>query len=175
MSGSLRDVGRDEEYTAFVTGRWVRLVRAASLMGCDLHEAEDIVQATLVKCYVSWSKVRRADDPDAYVYRILVNTLRSARRSRSSQERPIGPDDRPAAPDSYAAFDLAASVDRALATLSLEARQVVVLRFLADLSERQTADVLGIPAGTVKSRLSRALAQLAADRTLADLPGWSTS
>ncbi len=53
-------------------------------MGCDANEAEDWAQTTLVTCYVSWSKVSKTDDQDAYVYRILANTLRSARQRRSS-------------------------------------------------------------------------------------------
>jgi len=48
-----------------------------------------------------------------------------------------------------------------------------VLRYFADLSERQTAEVLGVPTGTVKSRLSRAIAAMADDPDLADVPGWS--
>lgn len=167
---------RDEEYTAFVTGRWARLVRTGTLMGCGTHEAEDLAQAALVKCYIYWSKVRAADDQDAYVYRILVNTFRSARRRASRHETPLGPWFEGESPrDEFSQVDIAASVDRALSALSMDARKVVVLRYFADLSERQTAEVLQIPTGTVKSRLSRALAQLAADRNLIDVPGWSTS
>lgn len=57
--------------------------------------------------------------------------------------------------------------------LSKQQRRVVVLRYFADLSERQTAEVLGVPTGTVKSRLSRAIAAMADDPDLADVPGWS--
>ncbi len=62
-----------------------------------------------------------------------------------------------------------------LARLGPESRAVVVLRYYADLTERQTADVLGIALGTVKSRMSRALAQLATDPHLSDLPGGTPS
>ncbi len=70
--------------------------------------------------------------------------------------------------------DVADLVQRALAGLSVANRQVVVLRFFADLTEQQTADALGIPTGTVKSRLSRAFAQLAEDAHLIELGRRST-
>jgi RNA polymerase sigma-70 factor (sigma-E family) len=163
----------DEDFSLFVAERWSTLIRAARLIGCSPSEAEDLVQSALVKCFVSWSRVRRADDRDAYVYRILLNTHRSALRRMSSRETPT---DLSHAAHSTAAADaaeLSTSVEGALDRLTAQARQVVVLRYYADLSERQTADALGIPAGTVKSRLARALAQLSADPSLADLPGWS--
>lgn len=78
----------DERFSAFVAGRWPTLVRAARLLGCSAHEAEDLAQASLVKVYVGWSKVERADNPDSYVYKILLNTHASALRKRSSGERP---------------------------------------------------------------------------------------
>jgi DNA-directed RNA polymerase specialized sigma24 family protein len=83
-----RALDRDEEFTRFVADRWATVVRAARLLGCSATEAEDVVQTALVKCYVAWPRVRRADDPDAYVYRILVNTHRSALRRMSSREAP---------------------------------------------------------------------------------------
>jgi RNA polymerase sigma-70 factor (sigma-E family) len=164
----------DEEFSLFVAERWSTLIRAARLIGCSPSEAEDLVQSALVKCFVSWSRVRRADDRDAYVYRVLLNTHRSARRGMSSRERPADLSQvvhRDAPAD---AAEVSTSVERALARLTPQARQVVVLRYYVDLSERQTADALGIPAGTVKSRLARALAQLSEDPSLADLPGWSS-
>ena len=66
----------DEEYSAYVSARWSTLMRSAILLGCQVHEAEDLVQATLVKCYVAWDKVRKAHDKDAYVFRVLVTHTR---------------------------------------------------------------------------------------------------
>ncbi len=164
----------DEEYSAYVGARWNTLLRAAILLGCPVQEAEDLVQAALVKCYVSWDKVSKAHDRDAYVYRVLVNTHTSNHRRLWWRERPSP--DMPmmaASNDVTALSDLTDSVHRALAGLGRESRAVVVLRFFADLTEQQTADALGIPAGTVKSRLSRALDHLAQDPNLCDLPGGS--
>ena len=164
----------DEEYSAYVSARWTTLLRSAIFLGCPVSEAEDLVQATLVKCYVAWNKVRKAHDKDAYVYRVLVNTHTSNRRRFWGRERPSA--DLPVAAvvgDATASSDLSDSVQRALAGLNRQSRAVVVLRFFADLTEQQTADALGIQTGTVKSRLSRALDHLAEDPNLCDLPGGS--
>ena len=161
---------RDEDFSAYASARWGTLVRAAILLGCSHPDAEDLAQTALVRSYISWEKVMKADDRDAYVYRTLLNAHATSRRRRWWSERPsadIAVDRIPA--DAFGLADLTDSVRRALAALGAPARAVVVLRYYADLSELQTAQALGIPAGTVKSRLSRALAQLAHDPHLADL------
>jgi len=146
------------DFTTYVADRRTRLVRTAVLLGCPHRDAEDLVQTALLKCYRSWRRVARADHPDAYVHRVLVTTLADARARRWHGEIPT--ENLPeAADDSDPTGGIA--VRRALAALSPEHREVLVLRFYADLSERDTAAVLGVAAGTVKSRTSRALAALA--------------
>jgi len=162
----------DEEYSAYVAARWPALVRSGVLLGCSVHEAEDLVQSTLVKCYVSWDKVAKASNQDGYVYRIMLNTHRSNHR-RSWREQPSDRLPEGAPTDSSEAFGLVDTVRAALSGLSLDSRAVVVLRFFADFTDQQTADVLGIPVGTVKSRLSRALARLSEDPQLAEIIGRS--
>lgn len=166
-------VDKDEDYSTYVSGRWAALVRFAVLLGCSRHDAEDLAQTTLVRCYVSWDKGGRASDRDAYVYHVLLNARATSRRRLWWRERPTGrlPDQQ--VEDETAATDLTDNVQRALARLSEQQRRVVVLRYSAVLTERQTADVLGVPAGTVKSRLSRAIAAMADGPDLADVPGWS--
>ena len=160
---------RDDEFSAYAEVCWGSLVRSAIVLGCDRDEAADLAQTALLRCYTAWAKVRRAEDRDAYVYRILLNCFRDSRRRRWWGERATGVVPDRAVPDPSGPVDVADSVHRALANLSEVHRQVVVLRHYADLSEKQAAEVLGIPAGTVKSRLARALAQLAGDAHLADL------
>lgn len=58
------------DFTAFASARWPALVRSAVLLGCSLHEAEDLAQATLMRCLLKWKQVRRADDPDGTRYRL---------------------------------------------------------------------------------------------------------
>ena len=161
---------RDADFSAFAAARWPALVRSAVFLGCSIEEAEDLAQTTLVKCYTAWQRGEIADNRDAYVYRMLLNALRDTRRRHWWREQPadVHPD-RAVPSDTDDRVAVTDAVDRALGDLSKVNREVVVLRFYAHLTEQQTADVLGIPTGTAKSRLSRALAQLAANPHLADL------
>lgn len=152
------------EFTNYIAARWTHLVRSAVLLGCNVHDAEDLAQETALKCYVAWDRVRRAANIDAYVYRILVNQHRDRRRRRWWGERPtdnpthvvdstrIEPSD---------AVEDAMIATHALAELNTKQREVVIARLYLDLSVAETADVLGLSPGTVKSRLARALALLA--------------
>lgn len=168
---------RDTEFGEYVAARWTRLVRAAVLLGCSPHEAEDVTQTALTRCLVKWSQVQRADDRDAYVYRVLVNTFTDSRRRRWNAERPTeelpeltSADDRSETDDVHDRHTL----DRALANLGADQRAVVVLRYYLHQTEAQMAETLHVAPGTVKSRLARALAAMAIDPALADHPSGST-
>lgn len=151
----------DGDFSVWATARWGPLVRSAVVLGCSLDEAEDLVQTTLLRCHVKWRTVGRADDRDAYVYRILLNCHRDSRRRRWWGERPTETLAERSTEDPSTRVAATDALHRALDGLSKVNREVVVLRYLAHLSEQQTADILKIPPGTVKSRLSRALTQLA--------------
>ncbi len=148
------------EFSEYVAARRARLVRTAVLLGCPRADAEDVVQSALLKCYRSWARVDRADHPDAYVHRVLVTTLIDARKRKWNGELPteVLPDHHGEGDESSWASGIA--VRHALAAMSPDHREVLVLRFYADLSERDTAAVLGVAPGTVKSRISRALKAL---------------
>jgi RNA polymerase sigma-70 factor (sigma-E family) len=150
----------DEDFSTYVAARWVSLVRVGVYLGCTPTEAEDLVQSTLMRCYRSWSRVRRADRVDAYVHRALVTTLAKSRRRLWRGELPTA--ELPDVPqgDALATSDARADLQRALGRLSPDHRTVLVLRFVGDLTEQQTADVLDVPLGTVKSRVARALAAI---------------
>lgn len=163
-----------EDYSAYVSARWGALVHSAVLLGCSPDEAEDVAQTTPIRCHHSWDRVRRASNPAAYVYCVMVNVWAKSRRRRWWGERPtaelpdaVGSDLTDAALTSH-------TVRLALRRLSDDHRSVLVLRFFADLSEREVAAALGIPTGTVKSRISRALAQLGQDADLTDLRSQET-
>ena len=163
---------RTEEaaYAELVRARWRDLVRAAIFLGADPHEAEDLAQTALVRCYTGWARVSGAENQDAYVYRMLLNALRDVRRSRWWKSRvDVEVDVDVRIEDRAEAVVTADAVHRALDGLSKINREVVVLRYFVQLTETQTATVLGVPAGTVKSRLSRALASLAQDRHLQEI------
>lgn len=158
----------EAEFAAYADDSWGTLVRSAVFLGCSLADAEDLAQTTLVKCYQAWGRVSAADNRDAYVYRILINALRDTHRRQWWRERATESVPDQTTRDAMAEVDTTDAIHRAMSRLSKVNRDVVVLRYFAHLSEAQTASVLGVPAGTVKSRLSRALAQLSADRHLAD-------
>lgn len=166
---------RDEEFTRFVDERWPVLVRSAVLLGCARPEAEDLVQTALVRCYVAWEKVSRAGNRDAYVYRVLVNCHHDSHRRRWWRERPTEQLPELASDDVTGQVDDADAVNRALRRLSAAHREVVVLRYYAHLGEQQIAEALRIAPGTVKSRLSRALAQLSTDLDVSELRGGRAS
>jgi RNA polymerase sigma-70 factor (sigma-E family) len=152
------------DFSEYVAARRPTLVRSAVLLGCDLHEAEDLVQTTLTKVLRSWRRVSRADRPDAYVYRILVNAFHDNRSRKWHGEFPTA--DLPDSPIHDVDVETGLAVRRALAAMSLDHREVLVLRYYADLSERETAEVLKLPPGTVKSRTARALKALSADQNI---------
>jgi RNA polymerase sigma-70 factor (sigma-E family) len=120
--------------------------------------AEDLVQTALTKAYAAWWRVRRADDPVAYVHGVLIKAFLSDRRRRSSGELPVAqtPEQPTEQPDPA---DRVALV-RALADLAEIDRAVVVLRFWEDRSVAQTAADLGLTEAAVKNRSLRALRAL---------------
>lgn len=158
-----------EDFSAYVSARWPALVRSAVLLGCSYEEAEDVVQTALIRCYRSWDRVTRASDTDAYVYRVMVNCWAKSRKRRWWGEEPTADLPEPVGPDSTEDVALSDSVATALGRLPQRHRAVLVLRYVADMTEQQVAEILGIPVGTVKSRLSRAIAACAADVQLIDL------
>lgn len=170
---------RDAEFAEFVRERSPRLLAFARGLCGDPALAEDLTQGALEKTYLKWNRVRAADDPASYVRRILVNHYRDRMRRRSFSERSTDFDPAGTGFDAAAAHRLSTAdrsteladreaVRAALAGLSARERAVVVLRFLEDLSEADTAAALGIRVGTVKSACSRALGKL---RAAPDLDG----
>ena len=162
---------RNTEFGEYVAARWPRLVRAAVLLGCSPHEAEDVTQTALTRCLVKWAQVRRADDRDAYVYRVLVHTFTDSRRRRWTGEKPteVLPDraDLTTSDETEQVLQRDA-LERAMVHLTDEQRVAVVLRYYLNLTEVQMAETLRVAPGTVKSRLSRALAAMAVDPVLTD-------
>lgn len=145
-------------------------VRLAYLLCGDHHQAEDVVSDAFAKVYVQWKRGNVAD-VRAYLRRAVVNETNSKLRrrylerreasKRSGDERGVRlVDDHTADKD---------EVWQAIQRLPERQRQAVVLRFYEDLSEAQTAEILGCSVGTVKSQVSRGLKRmeqlLAADAT----------
>ncbi|MBQ1058181.1 SigE family RNA polymerase sigma factor [Micromonospora sp. C32] len=150
----------DEEVTAFVRARYGSLLRTAFLLCGDRGKAEDLVQTTLAKTVVAWSRLQRSEGVDHYVRRVLVNTFVSWRRRRSWWEQPLGRLVETQARDEYVGVEQRDLLRRALDGLPARQRAAVVLRFYEDLSEQDAALVMGCSVGTVKSLSSRGLRTL---------------
>jgi len=138
------------------------------LLGGD-GSAEDVVQEAFIRVYGSWSKIRDPARATAYLRTTTVNLARSTLRRRLLALRhPLPAPAEPAGPEERAMLTVrSARVVRALRTLPRRQREVVVLRYYADLSVAETAQALQISVGAVKSYGSRGLAALA--HALADI------
>lgn len=148
----------EAEFAAFMAARSAQLYRSAYLLTTSTPAAEDLVQTALAKAYASWSRVRKADDPVAYVHGIVIKTFLSERRRRSSAELPVAEVADRAVSDADPTDRMALA--EALALLSRTDRAVVVLRFWEDRSVAQTAHDLGLSEAAVKNRSLRALRAL---------------
>jgi RNA polymerase sigma-70 factor (sigma-E family) len=150
------------EFEEFVTARSAALFRTALLLTGDRQDAQDLVQSALERACRHWERVAAAEQPEAYVRRILVNSLKDRRSRRRVVE--VGFDDaRPAphsGPSPYRQVELRRSMIGALRGLPAGMRAVLVLRYFEDLSEAEIARVLNCSAGTVKSQAARGLARL---------------
>jgi RNA polymerase sigma-70 factor (sigma-E family) len=147
----------DQEFTEWAVGCQRSLLRSAYLLTGDLHRAQDLVQEALVKVAMRWPKLRDGN-PTAYARTIVVRDNVSWWRRRRET---IGVEPDASAPDRGNNDPVAGLVvRRALMRLTPSQRAVVVLRHFDDLSERETAEVLGVSVGTVKSQNAAALARL---------------
>jgi RNA polymerase sigma-70 factor (sigma-E family) len=152
----------ENDYREFVAARLDPLRRTAYLLCRDWHTADDLVSITLGKLYRHWRRVRAADSPDAYARGVLTNAWLDERRRPWRRERPstdlpepglVGSAGETATGHRLQLLDL-------LGRLPPSRRAVVVLRYYCDLSVEDTADLLGISHGAVKSQAARGLAAL---------------
>jgi RNA polymerase sigma-70 factor (sigma-E family) len=161
------DSAADAEFSDFMHGRWSGLVRLGYGLTGDLQTAEDLAQTAFARAYASWGRVRKADNPDAYLRRIVVN----ANRNRFRKMR-VGEVLTESLPELVTSGDSAdqrhdrAALVAALMQLPYGQRAAVVLRYWLDMSETETAAILGCSVGNVKSQASRALAKLRTNAAL---------
>ncbi len=149
----------DREFREFVLTRSPALLRVAFLLTGDRGHAEDLLQTALMKTSRRWTHLVDRDASYAYVRRAMINTQTSWLRRRRVVENFV--DVVPEAGTHLEEFE--ATEGRtlpALAQLPQGMRAVIVLRFYEDLSEAETARLLGCSLGTVKSQTSRGLARL---------------
>lgn len=156
-------------FAAYVRARGPVLLRAARSLTANPNDAEDLLQTALTKTFMAWERIEDHRALDGYVRRALVNTRTSQWRKRKIEEYACDelpePDPVPA-PDPAERQVLRDAMWRAVLRLPDRQRAMVVLRYYEDLSEAQTAEVMGVSVGTVKSAVSRALTKLREDPEL---------
>ncbi|MDW5328723.1 sigma-70 family RNA polymerase sigma factor [Plantactinospora sp. KLBMP9567] len=146
-----------EPFDTFYRAHSDRVYRALALSLRDDGLAREATDEAMTRAYARWDRVRTLDNPAGWTYRVGLNWATSWWRKLRRERPPVSEDRHPVAvppdPAALAARD-------ALDELPLAQRTVVVCRVLLDLSTAETAAVLGVSEGTVKSRLARALAAL---------------
>lgn len=159
-------LGDRTPFGEYVRSRGASLLRAAHALTGNRDDAEDLVQATLVKAYQSWDSVTDPAAVDTYVRRVMINTHISVWRRRRVDEYPTDQLPESAAEDETPDRDLQDLVQRALDRLPRRMRAAVMLRYYDDMSEPEVAAALGVSVGTVKSTVARAVAKLREDAEL---------
>jgi RNA polymerase sigma-70 factor (sigma-E family) len=159
--------GNHMAFIDYVRVRGGALLRSAlSLTGNNRADAEDLVQSTLVKTYLSLDKISDPAALDTYVRRVMVNTHISGWRRRRVDEYPTDELPEEPAADPVPDRELHEVVRRAIDRLPRRMRAAVLLRYYDDMSEPEVAAALGVSVGTVKSTVARAMAKLREDREL---------
>ncbi|ARF63009.1 SigE family RNA polymerase sigma factor [Streptomyces violaceoruber] len=156
-------------FTSYVRARGPVLLRTARSLTANPCDAEDLLQTALAKTYVAWVRIEDHRALDGYVRRALLNTRTSQWRKRKVDEfacEELPERETAPAPDPAEQQALHDAMWRAVLKLPDRQRAMVVLRYYEDLSEAQTAEVLGVSIGTVKSAVSRALGKLREDPEL---------
>lgn len=162
-------------YEEFARARLTALARYALMLTGDRHSAEDLVQETMVRAQLNWRKVSRADSPERYVKRMMVNLLVDWQRG-SWWKRVLVRADAGAGlrvPDASEGTAERDAVWQALARLPRQQRAALVLRYYEDLPDAEIAEVLGCTVGTARGYVSKALTALRARLTPGLISGGS--
>jgi RNA polymerase sigma-70 factor (sigma-E family) len=163
----------EDDVASFVAARWQGLVRFGFMLTGDRAAGEDLVQEALLRCLPSWG---RLDPPgvESYVRKVMSRLAWRGRRHPLRMSSSPGQAE-PVTADIADASSEQSDLRRALKGLPRQQRVVLVLRYWQDLSEAEIADLLGCRQGTVKSRASRAYAQLRGELGWSDEPSMSNS
>jgi RNA polymerase sigma-70 factor (ECF subfamily) len=151
--------GDVEAFSSLTAPRTARLYAVARLILRDNERAADTVQDALLQAWLDLRGLREPDRFDAWLHRLLIRAcFRAANRHRARVlvEIPMTENGARATPDAQRETAIRDQLDRGFRRLSPDQRAVLVLRHYLDLPLAEIADVLGVPLGTVQSRLSRA-------------------
>ena len=147
-------------FSEFANACTQSLFRTAYLMVGDHQLAQDLLQEALVKTLIAWPRLHDRANLEAYTRRVIVTTSISWRRRRSFQERPSERLPEGVGLDPAEAVATHHAVVAALRTVPPRQRAAIVLRYYHDLTEAQTADLMGNSVGTVKSQVAAGLKRL---------------
>lgn len=148
-----------DDFSVFVAARWTGFVVLAASITRDRAAAEDIAQEALIKVSSRWHRVGEGNH-GAYCRRIIYrDSVSYVRKHRSRSGRTVHPSD-VALTGSESQVVAHLDAMRLLALLPPQQRAVLCLRYLEDLSEKETAAVMGVSIGTVKRHAHTALARL---------------
>ena len=154
----------EDDFVAYVTGRLPALRRVAAQLAGDAHRGDDLVQQAITRLFTRWRRVSKTENLDAYVYKILLRVFLDERRLRWSTVRlgatPSHLAHRAAIEQPTAGVEDRMLLREALALLPPKQRAAVVLRFLADHSIEEVAEILDVSPGTVKSQTHDGLTAL---------------
>jgi RNA polymerase sigma-70 factor (sigma-E family) len=149
-----------EDFESWVVVRRGALARTAYLLTGDVHLAEDLVQETLARVAQKWRRLDRADAHDAYARTVMHHLAIDRWRRRKARPPEVLTDRHPELGDQGPDVERRLVLRDALARLTPKQRAVLSLRFYEDLTEAQTAHVLGCSVSTVKSQSRAALERL---------------
>ncbi len=156
--------GPDDDFVAYVGGRLPVLRRVAAQLAGDAHRGDDLVQQAVTRLYTRWRRVAETENLDAYVYKILLRVFLDEQRLRWATVRlgsgPSDLDHLVGPPQPTSAIEDRMLLRDALALLPPKQRAVLVLRFLADRSVDDVAEILNVSSGTVKSQTHDGLSTL---------------
>jgi RNA polymerase sigma-70 factor (sigma-E family) len=150
----------EDEFASYYTARAAQLRSTAYLLCGDWHLAEDLTQTTFTKLFRAWSRIDRHEVLDQYARRVLLRAFLDERRRPWRRERPVAETPEVAFDGTATGAEERQVLRDGLMKVPKRRRAVLVLRFWADLSVEQVAEILGCTAGTVKSSTSRGLDDL---------------
>jgi RNA polymerase sigma-70 factor (ECF subfamily) len=148
-----------DDFREFYSGSYSRIVGQLFVLTHDLQEAEDLAQEAFARASVRWRRIRTYGAPEAWVRRVAFNLAADQRRRSLRRVRALTRMEPP--PDVPAVDAQSVDLARTLARVPLRSRQVLVLHYVADVPLEEIAGQLGVPLGTVKSRLARGRETLA--------------
>ncbi len=166
-----QDVSAEQEFDAFVRARQREVLRSAWLLCGSWGEAEDLAQGALTTTWRHWGSLRDREAALGYVRRVMFTDHLRSRRAARTAESPVEVVPEPSSAEHgrpYTQVERRAALTRALAALPPRQRAAVVLRHFCDLSEKDTAEIMGCRVGTVKSHVNAALETLRRSPSIAD-------